>query len=128
MRVVARYALFQIPGDAAAAVVLWLLHSFEVLPLWSAVALMGLWIAKDVVQYPFLRRAYDSRLPGVHVGADRLIDAIGLAEDELDPTGYVRVHGELWQAECARGPIPRGSEVRVRGVRDLTLLVSPAGD
>ena len=32
------------------------------------------------------------------------------------------VHGELWQAE-SETPAERGDQVRVRGLRELTLLV-----
>jgi len=55
------------------------------------------------------------------------IGARGHAIEPLNPSGYVRVRGELWKAE-AFGPaaqIPAGSPVVVREGRGLTLLVDP---
>ena len=120
--------LFQIPGAVAAAGVLWVLHSVEWLSFGGAVLLLALWVAKDCIQYPFVRRAYESEA-GRLVGAARLLDQRGVTEEALDPDGWVRVGGELWQAEAHGTPgdvIPVGTEVRVHAVRNLTLLVRPA--
>ncbi len=45
---------------------------------------------------------------------------------ECRPLGMVRVHGELWTAECARGA-GEGETVRITAVRGLTLEVEPEG-
>jgi membrane protein implicated in regulation of membrane protease activity len=51
-----------------------------------------------------------------------MIGQIAVVTQPLAPTGQVMVNGELWQAES---PIPAalGDKVRVKGLRDLTLLV-----
>ncbi len=55
-----------------------------------------------------------------------MLGAIGVADEELAPRGYVRVRGELWRAELlGRERLAPGSKVSVHGVRDLTLLVRP---
>ncbi len=130
MRVVSRYILFQIPGTLAAAGLLWALHRYELISLGLAVSLLAVWIVKDCIQYPFVRRAYDGE-PSRLVGAARLLDMSGFTEEALDPDGWVRVGGELWRAEAhgTRGSaIPAGTEVRVHAVRNLTLLVQPANE
>ena len=50
-----------------------------------------------------------------------------VAKDRLAPSGYVEVHGELWQAEVMEGapPVQSGESIRVRGIRGLTLIVQP---
>lgn len=37
--------------------------------------------------------------------------------------GMVRVHGELWRAVVANGPVPQGARVRVKKIEGLTLEV-----
>ena len=56
-----------------------------------------------------------------------VIGAEGRAEEDLAPTGYVRVKGELWRAELvsAHDTILAGHAVRVHEIRGLTLLVLP---
>ena len=128
MRVVGRYILFQIPGTLVAAVTLWTLHLNQLISFGAAVILLGIWIAKDCIQFPFVRRAYDSE-PSRMVGAARLLDMAGVTEEVLDPVGWVRVGSELWQAEAhgtGGDAIPAGTEVRIHAVRNLTLLVRPA--
>jgi membrane protein implicated in regulation of membrane protease activity len=51
-----------------------------------------------------------------------MIGQIAVVTQPLAPTGQVMVNGELWQAESAT-PAALGEQVRVRGLRDLTLLV-----
>jgi membrane-bound serine protease (ClpP class) len=76
--------------------------------------------------YPLLRTAYES---GVKTGAERLIGARGVAQDELSPRGYVRVRGELWQAEVEPSDDPLapgapGSPVKVLAAEGMTLIVT----
>jgi len=40
------------------------------------------------------------------------------------PSGQVRVHGELWEANCAAGA-EIGEAVRIAALQDLTLVVEP---
>ncbi len=51
-----------------------------------------------------------------------MIGQIAVVTQPLAPSGQVMVNGELWQAESATPAAP-GEQVRVRGLRDLTLLV-----
>jgi len=74
--------------------------------------------------FPFVWCAYDPPRPG---DLRSLIGTEGIAEERLDSLGYVRVHGELWQAEVmAKGtPIEKGEKVQIQGSYGLTLLVQP---
>ena len=116
-----RYALYQIPGTTLAALALLWLERQGIISSALGWTLLGLWLGKEVVLYPLTRRAYDDS-PSSPVGADPLIGARGVAEEDLDPAGYVRVRGELWRAE-AHGAVPRGARVLVQSVRGLTLIV-----
>jgi membrane-bound ClpP family serine protease len=91
----------------------------------TAALLLALWVAKDFALYPLLRVGY---MPSAPDGSGTLIGAIGTARDRLDPTGWVRVGSELWQAELAResAPVEAGGRVRVLSVRGLTLRVEAA--
>lgn len=93
------------------------------LPDWAAALAIGLWVAKDAAFYPFVRVAYESG--GGRGGTYDLVGACGTAEEELAPSGYVRVASELWRAELAPGasPVASGGRVHVRGVHGLTLVV-----
>ncbi len=123
MSVFRRYFLIQIPGWILAAIILYGLYLWARLPPWAAAALFGIYVAKDFVLYPFLRRAYE---PGGKTGIEQLIGAKGTAAQTLDPDGYVRVRGELWHAEAAAEsrPIPQGCAVRVQSARGMTLIVA----
>jgi membrane-bound serine protease (ClpP class) len=69
-----------------------------------------------------LRLAVRARKSKVRVGGDAMIGLIAVVTQPLAPIGQVLVNGELWQAESAT-PAAKGDQVRIRGLRDLTLLV-----
>lgn len=118
-----KYALFQVPGWVAAAVVLLGLMEWVSLSLWAASGLFTLWVIKDIALYPLVRTAYES---DVKTGVEQLVGEKGVAQESLDPHGMVRVRGELWQAEAepSEQRIEPNSEIRVRAARGLTLIVS----
>ena len=122
MRTVTRYYLFQIPGWVLAAVLVTVLHAWLGLPVWVALTVLGVVVMKDVICYPFLRKAYQLEASG----AAQLVGQRGVARDSLDPTGYVYVHGELWRARTEPGAatIPAGADVRVVQGHRMTLTVA----
>ncbi len=123
MRTLTRYYLFQIPGWILVGALVTVLHAWLGLPMWLALTILGVVVLKDVVCYPFLRRAYQIEASG----AAQLVGVRGVARDSLDPTGYVYVRGELWRARIAPGanPIPGGADVRVVHGHRMTLTVAP---
>ncbi len=126
MRVLSKYVLLQIPEAVLIAIVLWTLHTWDVVSAGLAIGAFAAWLAKDVILYPLVRHAYDPSPTGI-AGAERLIDAQGTATESLDPDGYVRVRGELWLAEARGRPIEAGATIRVFALRGLTLIVQASG-
>jgi membrane protein implicated in regulation of membrane protease activity len=129
VQILAKYLTLQVPGWGGVGLVLWLLVRFADLPSWGALTLFALFVVKDLVLFPFLRHAYGND-PSHMIGPDALIGAEGVAEDELAPSGWVRVRGERWRAALvgsAGASVARGQVVVVRGVRGLTVQVEPAG-
>jgi len=120
-RILIRYWLLQMPSlllVAGIVVVVYRHFDFPALYAWGIVIL---WVAKDTILYFFLWRAYDPRSPEPMVGLQ------GIAQEKIDPSGYVSVKGELWKAEVAQGyPAPeKGQAVEVLSVGGLTLKVRP---
>jgi membrane protein implicated in regulation of membrane protease activity len=121
-KVIIRYILFQIPSLTLFILILILIRQWVNLPTWYFWGFIALWFAKDVILFPFVWRAYDrDRLRELQ----SLVGIEGIAEERLAPTGYIRVHGELWQAEAVRADvsIERGEPVRIRGIKGLRLQV-----
>ncbi|MDX1649837.1 MAG: NfeD family protein, partial [Myxococcota bacterium] len=90
-----RYLAFQVPGAALVAVGAWLAWSWYDVDGLLAAGVVAAWIAKDAFLFPFVRVAYaprDDRGPGGLRGARAVV------VDALDPTGRVKIGGELWRA------------------------------
>jgi membrane-bound ClpP family serine protease len=121
-RVVLRYALLQIPFTALLIVVLILMRKWVDLSIWFVCGLVALLVIKDIALFPLVWRSYDPDIPAL---TNRMEGALGIAIDDLHPTGYVEIGAELWQAEVLGGgpSIRRGQRVRVSGISGLTLLV-----
>jgi membrane-bound serine protease (ClpP class) len=79
-------------------------------------------LAFGLITVFLLRLALRARRSKVRMGGDAMIGQIAVVTQPLSPSGQVMVNGELWQAESAT-PAALGEQVRVRGLRDLTLLV-----
>jgi membrane protein implicated in regulation of membrane protease activity len=123
-RIVLRYALFQIPDIGILALILFVVHQWVDLSLWLVIGIVSLWMVKYVIVFSFVWRAYDKPRPG---DIKSLIGTEGIAEERLDPSGYIRVHGELWRAEVIGKTIPveKGETVLIERALGLTLLVKP---
>lgn len=59
----------------------------------------------------------------VATGREGMTGAIGAARTQLDPSGQVLVHGELWKAQAEDGVIGPGDSVEVVGMDGLELHV-----
>ena len=121
-----RYILLNIPELAAVVLILVIIEHWVALPAWLFWGIIGSWIVKDTLLFPFVWRAYDwnrSEPSGLMIGAQ------GLAKQRLAPYVYVRIRGELWRAErLGEGPpIEAGQTVRVEKIKGLTVFVVPAG-
>ena len=121
-RALPRYLAWQTPSWALQAVLLGGLVRFLDVPVWAAALVLGLSIAKDLVLFPAMLVALR---PSAH--SPWPIGERGQAIEPLEPSGYVRVNGELWRAEDSSSSpssrIAAGDVVVVRSARGLTLLV-----
>jgi len=63
----------------------------------------------------------------VVTGIEAMIGNTGEVIEILNPTGTVRVNGEIWNAESLSGAITRGEKVRIKEMRNLKLYVEPIG-
>ncbi|WP_246496135.1 NfeD family protein [Chitinophaga varians] len=56
-------------------------------------------------------------------GMEAMMGETGEALDELDPSGNIMVHGEIWKAESVEGQIAQGEKIRVIAVKNFKLIV-----
>ncbi|HEY7197114.1 MAG TPA: nodulation protein NfeD [Gaiellaceae bacterium] len=63
-------------------------------------------------------KAIQARRARPKTGSEELHGEIGVVREALDPDGLVFVHGEIWRATAADGPIPAGAAVVVDSLGD----------
>ncbi|MEJ2730243.1 MAG: NfeD family protein [Deltaproteobacteria bacterium] len=119
-----RYTLLNIPGLVAVILILIIIQHWVVLPVWLFWGIIGFWILKDVLLFPFVWRAYDGERPGI---SRPMIGERGIVKEQLAPKGYVQIQGELWRAvKIDNGPpIGTGQTVKIVKMDGLTLFVEP---
>lgn len=59
-------------------------------------------------------------------GSEGIVGEKGKTITALNPTGQVRIHGEIWNATSEEGRIPAGTPIIVTGVTNLTITVRKA--
>jgi membrane protein implicated in regulation of membrane protease activity len=123
-RIVVRYAFFQLPDILILVLILLVLRWWTDLSLWVYGCIGGLWVAKEIFLFPIRWKFYEPPRPEERRS---LIGREGIAEERLAPSGYVRVDGELWQAEVVgkKAPIEKGGAVFIERTCGFTLLVQP---
>ncbi len=123
-RILLRYTLLQLPGFVLLALILFLFHSWFNIPVRAVLIVLGLWVAKDIILFPFVWRSY---IPQEFSPLKALIGLQGVAVESLNPSGYIQLRSELWSARIARGypNVRTGERVRVKDVEGLTLIVVP---
>ena len=124
LRVYIRYGLLSLPGTIVLILILFVVRNWVPIPIWLWVTLILLWIAKEVILFPFVWRAYDHTRSEV---SHSMIGKRGITKERLAPTGYILVKGELWKAEKTvnEPPIEKNIWVRVKKIDGLKLFVVP---
>ena len=117
------YVALNVPGFCLDVVLLWGAYELGWLSWPVAVALLALFVLKDVALYPFVRNALRRDAVSL-VGPEQLVGAWAVVEEDLAPSGRVRVKGERWRGESLDAAARVGQRVRIVAVRGLTLLVS----
>ncbi len=121
-RVLLKYSLIQLPAVSVFVLLMMLVRQWISIPSWLVWCLIGLWVAKDLILYPFVWRAYDWEPSG---GSDMMTGLRGIAKERIDPSGYIIVRGELWQARLIENgvAIEKGENVLVKVREGLTLRI-----
>ena len=124
LRVYIRYGLLTIPEMVVLILVLMVVQNWVLIPFWLRVSLMLLWVAKEVILFPFVWRAYDHAQSEVF---HPMIGLRGITKERLAPAGYILVQGELWKAEIMPGEpsIEKDKWVRIKKMEGLKLFVVP---
>jgi len=97
------------------------LYLFVLPPVLGVVAIVLAMVAEVAETYFWIRFLRRYR---VRTGAEGLVGERAEVVAACDPTGRVRLRGELWRARAER-PVRAGDQVRVTGVDGLTLEVAP---
>ena len=120
-----KYLILELPSAVLFVIALILIRRWVDLPAWLFWGLVVLWVGKEIVLFPFVRKAYEPQ-----EGGNPMIGALGVVENRLSPSGFVRIRGELWKAHVLEGsmPIDRGETVRVRTIEGMTLIVERAAE
>ena len=123
-RVLVRYTILQLPALALIAVGMLFVSRWFEIPSWLLWCIVLAWLAKDVILYPFVWRAYDQPR---EKGVNAMVGMCCIVKERLAPSGYVMARGELWKAELTANSrsVEKGERVRVQETRGLTLIVKP---
>ena len=92
-------------------------------PLGVLITLMVAWAAFSVFLYQMGSQAL-RRKPVV--GLSAMVGSQGKAVSPLAPDGFVKIKGELWEAQATGGKVGIGERVTVIGQDGLKLIVRPS--
>ena len=118
------YAIVSILLEEAAIVVIaiWGLPQIDIeVPLGVLIAVMVVFLVFSV----FLYQAGSRALRIKPVALSVMIGSKGKVVSSLDSMGFIKIKGELWEAESIGGKIGVGKEVMVIGQDGLKLVVRP---
>jgi membrane-bound serine protease (ClpP class) len=59
----------------------------------------------------------------VMTGIEGLLGDIGIAMENLSPSGPISIQGEIWNAESLAGNIGKGEKVRIKEMKNMKLFV-----
>ncbi|MGD8760977.1 MAG: NfeD family protein [Desulfobacteraceae bacterium] len=121
-RIYLRYGLLMIPGTLVLVLILIVILQWISIPSWLFWSIIGAWLAKDIIMFPYVWRAHDMSRPGI---SRSMIGECGIVKKRLDPSGYIQIGGELWRAESVEAglPIEIGQVVKVIKMEGLKLYV-----
>ena len=117
------YVLREIAELALLIAVLAFVSQFVHVPVWVLIGLPSAQCLGSVAMYTlFVRR---SLLRSAHVGPEALVSRIAETITSLDPSGRVKLDGEIWTAVSHNGvTISSQQRVEIQDVRGNTLHVS----
>ena len=124
LRVVIKYFLLQLPGQATFILILVLIRQWLEAPAYLMWGLLGFWVGKDIFLFPFLWRFHD---PNQYPDRFRMVGRKGFTLTHLNPDGYVQVQGERLQAGIyeEQTSIEKGEAICVEAINGIKLTVRP---
>jgi membrane protein implicated in regulation of membrane protease activity len=100
---------------------IWVLPLFGVsLSWWWILIILVVFVIYSYIMY---RIGHPTVLYEPVTAPESIVGTEGVVEKDLDPEGYVRVHGELWKASGGGSPLPKGEEVIVTRLDGMMLTV-----
>ena len=107
-------------------VILGVISQFIPLPIWVWLGVPLGKILFSGAMYLFLLRKVLLRRP--HVGPESLLGEVAETVTPLDPTGQIRINGEIWSARSDSGAmIPERHKVEIRRLEGNTVHVVGRG-
>jgi len=121
-KIIIRYSLFQIPSLIIVILVVFTVHHWYTLNNAVILIIILLWIVKDIAVFPFVWKAYSEK---DHDKLSSILKQQGVAIDDINPKGFVKINGEIWQAELVdpHVPITKGQVIEVVEITKLKLKV-----
>ena len=106
-------------------VLLWVLPLLSIyIPWWITVILVVVELGVSLFTYIMGKRALSKQLT---YGPEAMVGSEGIVATPFNPTGYVKVRGELWKASC-ESKIAVGDGVIVIKMEGLKLVVVPRAE
>ncbi|MDQ4149561.1 MAG: hypothetical protein M3164_06200 [Actinomycetota bacterium] len=93
---------------------------------WWAIA-MGL-AANAIFFLSVMTSALKARAAKPLIGTEGLVGSMGVARTDISPEGQVMAKGTLWRAQTLGAAIGRGTPIKVKGIKGLTLMVEPSDE
>ncbi len=92
---------------------------------WTSIVLMTAVIAGFLIFG--LQAALRLRKKSPTTGKEQMLEEEGVVIEELNPTGTVKIRGEIWKA-YSEDAIPIGENIKVISIKGLTLIVEKANE
>ena len=122
-RTLTRYILLQLPVLGVLIVLFIISLDSEGISSRLMLLLIILNVVKDVILYPFLWKSYQ---PDAQQSEHPMAGLTGVVTESLNPEGYIKIRGELWQARSkSERKIKKGEKVTVINNHRLLLIVKP---
>jgi membrane-bound serine protease (ClpP class) len=118
MRKFTKFILLILDESLIIFFIIYLLHDFNVDASVSIIFVLILVALLIFMLYIFLPQL---RQPAT--GTEGMIGMSGKTIETLNPTGMIKIKGEIWTAESINGKIESGEKIIVKKVNDLTLIV-----
>ncbi|MEJ2544821.1 MAG: NfeD family protein [Calditrichaceae bacterium] len=121
-KIIIRYSLFQVPTLIIVIFTVFTIDHWYELDNTVKIIIILSWIMKDIIIFPFVWKSY------IRKDHDKSLDIlkhVGIAVDNINPKGYVRINGEIWKAESVEPheSIIKGQSVEVVEINGLRLKV-----